>query len=78
LKAKAEAKERHGRRRRELFDFEIGFTCDTSDYGSNSISEVEPKKSKQSTLYDYVDPKATDDYVDLKVQIKTQYWRNHL
>jgi hypothetical protein len=70
--AEAEAKERYDRRKRELFDFEIGFTCDTSVYGSDSISEVEPKKSKQSTLYDYVDSKATDDYVDLKMQIKTQ------
>ena len=44
LKAKAEAKERYDRRKTELFDFEIGFTCDTSDYGSDIISEVEPKK----------------------------------
>ena len=57
------------------------FTTDASDnvnirifsnFGSESISEVEQKKSKQSTLYDYVDPKATDDYIDLKVQRKTQ------
>jgi len=59
LKAKAEAKECRARRKRELFDFEIGSTCGTSDFGSDLISEVEQKKSKQSTLNDYVDPKAT-------------------
>ena len=70
LKAKAEAKERHDRRKGNYLILKLGLL--RYDFGSDSISEVEQKKSKQSTLYDYVDPKATDDYIDLKVQRKTQ------